>query len=56
MYRIARQGWTAEAAFEEARTVGMRWWHFPVKGQLEAFTWQHATRLERPRQAPTAQP
>jgi protein tyrosine phosphatase (PTP) superfamily phosphohydrolase (DUF442 family) len=51
MYRIARQGWTAEAAFEEARTVGMRWWHFPVKGQLEAFTSQHATRPERPRQA-----
>jgi hypothetical protein len=37
MYRIARQGWTAEAAFDEARSIGMRWWHFPVKGQLESF-------------------
>jgi protein tyrosine phosphatase (PTP) superfamily phosphohydrolase (DUF442 family) len=41
MFRIARQGWTAEAAYEEARSIGMRWWHFPVKGQLEAFEARH---------------
>jgi tyrosine-protein phosphatase SIW14 len=37
MYRIARQGWTAHAAYDEARAVGMRWWYFRIKGQLEAF-------------------
>jgi protein tyrosine/serine phosphatase len=37
MYRIARQGWTAKAAYDEARAVGMRWWYFPIKGQLQQF-------------------
>lgn len=37
MYRIARHGWTPKAAYDEARALGMRWWHFPVKGQLEQF-------------------
>jgi protein tyrosine/serine phosphatase len=37
MYRIARQGWTAKAAYDEARSIGMRWWYFNIKGQLEAF-------------------
>jgi protein tyrosine/serine phosphatase len=37
MYRIARQGWTPEAAYKEARATGMRWWHYPVRRQLEDF-------------------
>jgi protein tyrosine/serine phosphatase len=37
MYRIARQGWTAEAAYDEARSIGMRWWHYPVKERLQEF-------------------
>jgi protein tyrosine/serine phosphatase len=37
MHRVARQGWTAEAAYAEARSIGMRWWHFPTKGHLRAF-------------------
>lgn len=41
MYRIARQGWSAQAAYDEARSIGMRWWHFPVKGQLERFAAGH---------------
>jgi protein tyrosine/serine phosphatase len=56
MYRVARQGWTAKAAYEEARTIGMRWWHYPVKGQLEAFASQHETLVRRPALAPTSRP
>jgi protein tyrosine/serine phosphatase len=37
MYRIARQGWTPEAAYKEARAIGMRWWHYPVRRQLDDF-------------------
>jgi tyrosine-protein phosphatase SIW14 len=35
MYRIARQGWRADAAYREARASGLRWWHYQVKGFLE---------------------
>jgi tyrosine-protein phosphatase SIW14 len=37
MYRIARQGWSVDAAYDEARASGMRWWHYSVKGFLEDF-------------------
>lgn len=46
MHRIARQGWTAAAAYDEARSIGMRWWHFPVKRYLESFA-ATATRIPR---------
>lgn len=48
MYRIARQGWTALAAYEEARAVGMRWWHYPMKARLETFASRHDTLVKRP--------
>ena len=34
LYRIARQQWSSDDAYDEARNIGMRWWHYPVKGQL----------------------
>jgi protein tyrosine phosphatase (PTP) superfamily phosphohydrolase (DUF442 family) len=34
LYRILRQGWTADAAYREARAIGMRWWYTSVKDQL----------------------
>ncbi|MPZ18779.1 MAG: hypothetical protein GEV06_12820 [Luteitalea sp.] len=37
LYRIARQGWDGDEAYDEAREVGMRWWYFRVKGYLEDF-------------------
>lgn len=37
MYRIARQGWNVGDAYREARSLGMRWWHYSVKGFLEEF-------------------
>lgn len=35
LYRILRQGWTPEAAYDEARAIGMKWWHFRVRSLLE---------------------
>ncbi|MCC7125707.1 MAG: tyrosine-protein phosphatase [Acidobacteria bacterium] len=40
IYRIARQGWDAEAAYDEARDRGMRWWYFPVEGKIREFARQ----------------
>ena len=37
LYRIARQHWTPQAAYQEAREIGMRWWHYPVKAQLQGL-------------------
>jgi protein tyrosine phosphatase (PTP) superfamily phosphohydrolase (DUF442 family) len=37
LYRIARQRWTVEDAYREARQVGMAWWHFLTKGQMESL-------------------
>jgi len=34
LYRVARQGWKLDRAYDEARDVGMRWWYFPVKGRM----------------------
>jgi protein tyrosine phosphatase (PTP) superfamily phosphohydrolase (DUF442 family) len=34
LYRIARQHWSSDDAYDEARDIGMRWWHYPVKDQL----------------------
>ncbi|MGE3840316.1 MAG: tyrosine-protein phosphatase [Vicinamibacterales bacterium] len=38
MYRIARQGWTVADAYDEARALGMRWWHYSVKKELRKFS------------------
>jgi hypothetical protein len=42
LYRgaIARQGWDADAAYDEARARGMRWWYFPVEGKIKRFASQ----------------
>jgi protein tyrosine phosphatase (PTP) superfamily phosphohydrolase (DUF442 family) len=40
IYRIARQGWDADAAYDEARDRGMRWWYFPVEGKIKEFATQ----------------
>jgi protein tyrosine phosphatase (PTP) superfamily phosphohydrolase (DUF442 family) len=34
LYRILRQGWNVERAYDEAREIGMRWWYPTVKGEL----------------------
>jgi protein tyrosine/serine phosphatase len=38
LYRVLRQGWTADAAYSEARAIGMRWWYTSVKDQLISFS------------------
>lgn len=35
LYRITRQGWSSDAAYSEARAIGMRWWHYRVRGMLD---------------------
>jgi hypothetical protein len=35
LYRVLRQGWDLERAYNEAREIGMRWWYPAVKGELE---------------------
>jgi protein tyrosine/serine phosphatase len=37
IYRIARQGWTEDEALQEARDRGMRWWYFPMHGQVKDY-------------------
>jgi protein tyrosine/serine phosphatase len=37
-YRIARQGWEAEKAFQEAREIGLRSWYKGLHAQIRAFT------------------
>lgn len=34
LYRVLRQGWNVDRAYEEARDIGMRWWYPAVKGEL----------------------
>jgi protein tyrosine/serine phosphatase len=36
-YRIARNGWSAERAYDEARAIGMRSWYTGLKRQIEEF-------------------
>lgn len=36
-YRIARNGWNNQRAYEEARTIGMRSWYSGLKQQILAF-------------------
>lgn len=38
LYRIARQGWDPDRAYDEARGLGMRWWHSHVKDQLKSLS------------------
>jgi protein tyrosine phosphatase (PTP) superfamily phosphohydrolase (DUF442 family) len=38
LYRMVRQGWTVEAAYDEARAIGMRWWYLSVKDQLASLS------------------
>jgi protein tyrosine/serine phosphatase len=40
IYRIARQGWTEDKALQEARDRGMRWWYFPMRGQVKEYARQ----------------
>lgn len=37
LHRIARQGWTVDRAYDEARGIGMRWWYFTVKDELASL-------------------
>jgi tyrosine-protein phosphatase SIW14 len=37
VFRIAKQGWTPEQAYDEARDIGMRWWYRGLKRQLFEF-------------------
>jgi tyrosine-protein phosphatase SIW14 len=34
LYRVVRQGWNLDRAYDEARDIGMRWWYPAVKGEL----------------------
>jgi protein tyrosine/serine phosphatase len=36
-YRIAFQDWEAKKAYNEARSVGMRWWYQAIKQQIYSF-------------------
>lgn len=36
-YRIARNGWSAERAYGEAREIGMRSWYTGLRRQIEEF-------------------
>lgn len=40
IYRIARQGWDADEALDEASDRGMRWWYFPMRGMVKSFAGQ----------------
>jgi protein tyrosine phosphatase (PTP) superfamily phosphohydrolase (DUF442 family) len=37
LYRMVRQGWGLDRAYDEARDMGMRWWYFAVKDQLASL-------------------
>jgi protein tyrosine/serine phosphatase len=37
-FRIAVHGWTGAKAYEEARRMGMRWWYWGLKKQLQTWT------------------
>lgn len=43
LYRIAFQGWDAAKAYEEARSLGMRWWYRGLKQQLYDFATRQST-------------
>jgi protein tyrosine phosphatase (PTP) superfamily phosphohydrolase (DUF442 family) len=38
LYRMLRQNWTADRAYDEARDIGMRWWYSYIKDQLEPLS------------------
>lgn len=48
IYRIARQGWDAERALDEASDRGMRWWYFPMRGMVKSFAAQAASGAAAP--------
>jgi len=51
LYRIAYEGWSADKAYEEARDLGMRWWHRELRHQLYEFSeMQEKTRNLKPRE------
>ena len=37
LYRIAAQDWDGKKAVVEAREIGMRWWYFGLKDQIQDF-------------------
>jgi len=47
-YRIAFGGWSAGKAYQEARTLGMRWWHRGLKRQLFEFARKQAKNRPSP--------
>jgi tyrosine-protein phosphatase SIW14 len=38
LYRMARQGWALDRAYEEARDIGMRWWYASVKNEIRTLS------------------
>jgi protein tyrosine/serine phosphatase len=38
LYRVARQGWPLDRAYDEARRIGMRWWYARIKGEMADLT------------------
>jgi protein tyrosine/serine phosphatase len=38
LYRVVRQGWDIDRAYDEARALGMRWWHSHVKDELKSLS------------------
>ncbi|MEO6393156.1 MAG: tyrosine-protein phosphatase [Pyrinomonadaceae bacterium] len=36
-YRIAHDGWTGDAALKEAKSYGLGWWQFSMKGFIEEY-------------------
>lgn len=56
LYRVARQGWTIEKAYDEARDIGMRWWYFPVKGRLKELAATFPLATQAPAQTQPQQP
>ncbi|MBI4481548.1 MAG: tyrosine-protein phosphatase [Acidobacteria bacterium] len=37
VYRISREGWTAKRSYQEARSLGLRWFYFGIKSFLYDF-------------------
>jgi protein tyrosine phosphatase (PTP) superfamily phosphohydrolase (DUF442 family) len=37
LYRIKKQGWSADKAWSEARDIGLHWWYRGLKSQVHEF-------------------
>jgi len=47
LFRIAFQGWDGTRAYQEARSMGMRWWYRDLKYQLYEFAAKPLASQER---------